>query len=474
MEHLGPLDAVFVNAEDGISHMHIGSCAVFEGPAPAFTDLLGLVAAKLGRLPRYRQRLRVVPGALAHPVWVDDADFRLGYHVRRTALPAPGGEAELDALVGRLMSQELDRRRPLWEAWVVEGLEGGRWALVSKVHHCMVDGISGTDLIGTLLDDQPDTTIGPPSPWHPARAPSDAELMAAALRDLAVMPLRLAQALARQAARPRAALAHIGDSLIGARSLGRFLRPSTPVSIEGSIGAHRRWAAARCTLDDVRTIRAAFGGSVNDVVLAVCAGAFRDLLLARGDPVEHVSLRTLVPVSVRAPDDHAPNNQVSMIVAELPIDVADPVERLAAVRARMAELKRAHQVDAGVAAVSLATFTPPALQALAVRGLTALWRRVPQHNVNTVTTNVPGPQHPLYALGRRMVDYLPFVPLTSGVRIGIAIVSYDGRIAFGVTGDFDAAPDVGTMAQHIEDQMDALRTAATLAAAPARAVAAGR
>jgi diacylglycerol O-acyltransferase len=246
------------------------------------------------------------------------------------------------------------------------------------------------------------------------------------------------------------------------------------VSIEGSIGPHRRWAVARCTLDDVRAVRSAFGGSVNDVVLAVCAGAFRDLLLARGDPVDGVPLRTLVPVSVRTPGDHAPNNQVSMIVAELPISIADPVERLAAVRAQMDELKRAHQVDAGVAAASLATFTPPALQALTVRGVTALWRRLPQHNVNTVTTNVPGPQHPLYALGRRMVEYLPFVPLTSGVRIGIAIVSYDGRLAFGVTGDYDAAPDVSAMASHIEEQLAALRTAATLATPAARAVAAGR
>ena len=469
MDHLGPLDAVFVNAEDGISHMHIGSCAVFEGPAPAFADVVGLVESKLGRLPRYRQRLRAVPGGLAHPVWVDDADFGVTYHVRRTALPAPGGDAELDALVGRLMSQELDRSRPLWEAWVVEGLANGRWALVSKVHHCMVDGISGTDLMGALLDEQPDAAIGPPAPWNPARAPSDAELVTAAVRDLALMPLRFVQVLVRDAAHPRSVLTRLGDTMAGARSLGRVLRPTVPVSIEGAIGAHRRWAAARCTLDDVRTIRSAFGGSVNDVVLAVCAGAFRELLLGRGDPVDGVALRTLVPVSVRAPGDRSPNNQVSMIVAELPIAVEDPVERLAAVHAQMEELKRAHQVDAGMAAVSLASFTPPVLQALGVRALTALWRRMPQHNVNTVTTNVPGPQHPLYALGRRMVDYLPFVPLTSGVRVGIAIVSYDGRIAFGVTGDFDAAPDVGLMAQHIEDQMTALRTAATIATAPAAA-----
>jgi diacylglycerol O-acyltransferase len=463
MDRLSSLDAVFVNAEDGVSHMHVGSCAIFAGPPPPFADVVALIDSKLPRLPRYRQKLRMVPGGLAHPVWVDDADFSIDYHVRHTALPPPGGEAELEHLMGRLMSQELDRQRPLWETWVVEGLSDDRWALISKAHHCMVDGVSGTDMMAVLLDARPDAPITPPERWEPQPAPTDLALALDAMRQLVVMPVRQAGAIAAQLRRPRAAMKRAGEVAAGVRSLSRYVVPAPALSVEGGIGPHRRYAAARCTLDEIRAIRSAFGGSVNDVVLAVISGAFRDVLLARGDPVDGVSFRSLVPVSVRRPGDSTPNNQVSLIIAELPIGVADPVARLAAVRTQMAALKTSHQVDAGEAITTTAELAPPLLQAMTVWGVTALLRRTPQHLVNTVTTNVPGPQYPLFALGRGMLEYLPYVPLSSGVRIGIAILSYNGHVAFGVTGDYDTAPDVHEMAERIEAQVHTLHELAALA-----------
>jgi diacylglycerol O-acyltransferase / wax synthase len=450
MDRLGPLDALFVNAEDGVTHMHIGSCAVFAGPPPAFADIVALVESKLPLLPRYRQKLRIVPGGLTHPVWVDDSQFHLGYHVRHSALPPPGGEAELEHLMGRLMSQELDRDRPLWEAWVVEGLSDGRWALVSKVHHCMVDGVSGTDMMAVLLDRSPDTTTARPAPWTPSREPTDAELVLGAAWEIALLPMRQMSAVASSLLSPRTALRQVADAAAGIRSLARYARPAPSLSIEGAIGPHRRYAAARCTLDDAKVVRGAFGESINDVVLAAVAGAFRDVLAARGDALDDVTLRTLVPASVRAAGDTTPNNQVSMMIAELPVAVADPLRRLTAVHAGMIEAKAAHQIEAGAAVTSIASFTPPVLQAVAVRAATATLRRMPQHNINTVTTNVPGPQHPLYALGREMLEYLPFVPITYGMRIGVAIVSYNGRLAFGLTGDYDSVPDLEVVARGIE------------------------
>ena len=248
------------------------------------------------------------------------------------------------------------------------------------------------------------------------------------------------------------------DVAAGLRSFGTRLTPAKPTSVEGAIGPHRRWAAARCTLDEVKTIRQAFGGSVNDVVLAAISGAFRTIMIERGDPVgDDVVLRSLVPVSVRHADDHTFNNQVSVIIAELPVGIADPLVRLEAVRKQMAVLKSSHQVAAGEAVVAAAEFVPPVLLALGARAAMTVLHRTPQRAVSTVTTNVPGPRYPLYALGREMLEYLPFVPLSEGVRIGVAILSYNGKLTFGITGDYDTAPDVHFMAEQIEAEVIALR-----------------
>jgi diacylglycerol O-acyltransferase / wax synthase len=458
MDRMSPLDALFLDVEDDICHMHIGSCAIFEGPPPPFDDVVALLESKLPMLVRYRQVVRWLPGGIGRPVWVDDAHFDLQHHVRHTALPAPGDEADLTRLIGRLMSQPLDRHRPLWETWVVEGLTGGRWAVVSKVHHCMVDGISGTDLMASLLDESADTHTAAIEPWTPEKPPSDVRLVGDSVREL-VAARAAAMRLALGAARtPRQAIARAADVVDGLRDYGELLRTPAPfLSIEGRIGPHRRWAPARCSLDDVRVIRRQYGGSVNDVVLAVVTGAFRRLLLERGDDVDRVvdgrpvALRTLVPVSSRLPDDHSPNNQVTAIVAELPVGIADPIARLHAVHDEMARLKQSHQPLAGVAVQAAAELAPPALVSASLRAMTSMARVMPQRRVNTVTTNVPGPGRPLYALGRRMLEYLPFVPLAQGVRIGVAVLSYDGHVAFGVTGDDDTAPDTDSMAVLIEE-----------------------
>ena len=474
MEHMSPLDSVFLHMEDGITHMHIGSCAIFEGPAPAYDELIELVASKLPLLTRYRQKVRFVPGGLGRPVWVDDPHFNLTYHVRHSALPPPGLEDELNTLMGRLMSQELDRHRPLWEIWMVEGLPDGRWAIISKVHHCMVDGISGTDLMALLLDPSREPSRPPVDQWTPEPEPSDAALVIDALEQLAANPyeqLRAARAATRA---PRRAIASTVETFRGLLALGNELLPSPPLSIQGPIGPHRRWAAARSTLAEIKAIRGALGGTVNDVVLTAITGAFRQLLLARGDSPDHAVLRSLVPVSVRAAGDRTANNQVTAMIAELPVGVADPLERLEAVRRQMAELKaRTRRTPARRSPRSPASRRRRSSPSACGRG--PRWRGSSRSAASaTVTTNVPGPQQPLYAAGREMVEYLPFVPLGQGTRIGVAILSYNGGVSFGVTGDFDAVPEVDEFCREIERQVAELLELARRRTQPRRAPGRGR
>ena len=451
MNRMSALDALFLHAEDATTHLHIGSCAVFAGPAPSMDELTSLIGSKLHLARRFRQKVRMVPGGLGRPVWVDDPGFDLGYHVRHSALPPHGNAQDLDNLMGRLMSDELDRHRPLWEMWLVEGLPHRQWALISKVHHCMVDGVSGTDLMTVLMDASPDAEITPSPVWAPDPEPGDARLLLDAAAGSLLAPARRVASVIRGAGTPGKALRQLTDTLAGLRSFGRRMTTSSePLSIEGAIGSHRRWAVARCTLADTRQIRQAFGGSVNDVVLTAITSAFRDLLVRRDEVVDHATISSLVPVSIRSGDDHTFNNQVSMMIAELPVGVADPLDRLTAVRTGMAELKRSNQATAGAAAFDVLDLMPPALFAAGVHAAMSIMRRTPQRIINTVTTNVFGPQHPLFALGREMVDYLPFVPLSPGVRVGVAILSYNGRLAFGITGDYDSAPDVQIMADGIE------------------------
>jgi WS/DGAT/MGAT family acyltransferase len=372
--------------------------------------------------------------------------------VRRTALPAPGGEEELRILVGRIMSQQLDRTKPLWEMWMAEGLGGERWALVSKVHHCMVDGVSGTDLLTVVLDSERNTAPAPADSWTPEAAPSGRRLLADAIAERTVSPYEVIRSARAAMRAPRQFIRSADETtraLIGMRGL---VRRTPPSSLNGPIGPHRRWSWARSQLSDVKAVRAALGGTVNDVVLACITNGFRQLLLDRGESVDRV-VRTMVPVSVRLPGERGTyNNRVSAMFAALPVGIEDPAERLDVVRIQMEGLKESKQAVAGEVLTSLSGFAPPMLLALGERVAT----RVPQRNVNTVTTNVPGPQYPLYAAGRRMLEAFPYVPLGGHVRVGVAIFSYDGALNYGVTGDYDSASDVNVLCDGIERGMSEL------------------
>ncbi|HSZ36694.1 MAG TPA: wax ester/triacylglycerol synthase family O-acyltransferase [Acidimicrobiales bacterium] len=455
-DRLSPLDASFLHIEDGVSHMHIASVAIFEGPPPPFTKIVEMVSAKLDLVPRYRQKVRFVPFELGRPVWVDDLHFNIEYHLRHTALPAPGGESELRKLVGRVMAQPLDRSKPLWEIWVVEGLEEGRWAILAKTHHALVDGVSGTDLLAVIMDLTPDADRPEhPSEWTPHPEPSGTELIVDALENMLRSPYEQLRAARAQTRWLRQAASYAGEVVSGVFALSGLVRPTPLSSLNGPLGPHRRYAWATTTVADIRTVRKEHGGSFNDVVLACITNGFRELLLARDEDVERV-VRTLVPVSVRARDesgravgDGTYENKVSAMFAELPVEIEDPVLRLAVITDQMKDLKESKQALAGEALTSMSGFAPPMLLALGMRIAT----RAAQRNVNTVTTNVPGPQFPLYAAGRRMLRAFPYVPLAGQVRLGIAIFSYFGEVNFGITGDYDTTPDIDVLAHGIEDGM---------------------
>ncbi|GAC1617435.1 MAG: wax ester/triacylglycerol synthase family O-acyltransferase [Candidatus Dormibacteraceae bacterium] len=453
MDRMSPQDAMFLHVEDDNNPMHIGNVSVFEGPAPTYGDLVRMVAANLPLVPRYRQRVRFVPMELGRPVWVDDAHFTILYHIRHTALPRPGGADQLRNLAGRVFAQNLDRGKPLWELWMVEGLEEGRWALISKVHHCMVDGVSGTDLMTVLLDREPQPAPTRAPAWHPAKEPSDLHLLADTLADGLLEPIdriRGLPILARAQLFSGLNLADLRNLLMSYRT---WLQP-TAGSLNGPIGPHRRWSWANATLDQVKEIRAGLGGTVNDVVLAVITRGFRDLLLSRNENIEGKVVRTLVPVSVRSESERGTyNNRVSGLFPGLPVGLDDPVERLENLRQQMNVFKESGQAVAGDVLTQLSGFAPPMFLSLSAR----LGTRFQQQLVQTVTTNVPGPQFPLYAAGKKMVYAYPYVPIAGSVRISIAIFSYLGGLNFGITADYDTVPDLDVLCRGIEDGVTELR-----------------
>jgi diacylglycerol O-acyltransferase len=455
VDRLSPLDASFLHVEDDVSHMHIAAIGIFEGPVPPFSDVVDMVRGKLPLVPRYRQVVRFVPLDLGRPVWVDDQHFNIDYHLRHTALPAPGGEDELRALVGRVMAQQLDRSKPLWEIWVVEGLDSGRWALLSKTHHALVDGVAGTDLLAVIMDATPQPSPPVADEWRPRPAPSGTSLALGAATDLLRSPYEQFRAVRASTRVPRHALARAGEVARGLSSMAGLVRPTPISSLNGPLGPHRRYAWASTTVDDIKRVRKGLGGAFNDVVLASITNGFRELLRSRGESVDRV-VRTLVPVSVRprspgamAVGDGTMENKVSAMFASLPVGIDDPAERLRAIAVQMAGLKESKEAVAGEALTSLSGFAPPMLLAMGMR----LATRVAQRNVNTVTTNVPGPQLPLYVAGRRMLTAYPYVPLAGQIRIGLAIFSYDGKVTFGITGDWDTTEDLDVLGRGIETGM---------------------
>ncbi len=300
-DRLSPLDTSFLHLEDHVSHMHIASVAIFEGPPPPFAAIVTMVAAKLELVPRYRQKVKFVPLELGRPVWVDDPHFNIEYHVRHTALPAPGGESELRRLVGRVMAQQLDRSKPLWEIWVVEGLEDERWAILAKTHHALVDGVSGTDLLAVIMDRSPEAERAAPSVWTPHPEPSGLQLMVDALENVVRSPYEQLRAARAQARAVRRMAGYVLEVAGGLFSLSGLVRPTPLSSLNGPLGPHRRYAWATTSVEEIKQVRKALGGTFNDVVLASITNGFRELLLSRGEDIERV-VRTLVPVSVRPRD----------------------------------------------------------------------------------------------------------------------------------------------------------------------------
>jgi diacylglycerol O-acyltransferase / wax synthase len=450
------LDVSFLHIEDAdrTAHMHVASIAIFEGPAPAQEEFSRTLSDRLHLVPRWRQRVQRVPFQIARPVWVDAVDFDIDYHLRRTALAAPGGELELRRLVGRICSQRLDRTKPLWEIWVVEGLADGRWAMVNKAHHCMVDGVSGTELLALLLDLTPETQRHAPVDWNPVSY-SSRDVTLDAARSLATDTAEQLRAVRSALRAPARAIRDVADVLGGVRSLSGSVKTKSDTGLTGPVGSHRVIAWADAPPADVKSIRTALGGTVNDVVLAAITNGFRELLLSRGESVEGRTVRTLIPVSVRAAraDGAATgngtfNNKVSVMFAALPVGIADPAERLTFIRDQLAGLKKSNQAVAGEALTSMSALAPDALVSLAAR---AIARVQGATAVETVTTNVPGPQLALYSLGRRMQRVYAYVPIAAQMRFGVTIFSYDGEVTFGVTGDHDTSPDVDVLAGGIAD-----------------------
>ena len=457
MEWMSPMDSSFLHIENDTTPMHIGGVSIFEGPPPPFQDLRAMVAGKLELVPRYRQKVRMVPLAAGPPVWVEDPHFSIDYHLRRTAIPAPGEDAQLRQMAARVFSQHLDRNKPLWELWMVEGMTGGRWALLSKVHHCMVDGVAATDLMSVMFSDETHSSEADGGDrngrWSAAPEPSGIDVLTRTLVRRA-SPAGQLETFRRALRRPRETVRSVAEVTRGALAAGPSLRPVGASSLTGPIGPHRRWSWATVQLADVKTVRTALGGTVNDVVLTVITNGFRALLEGRGEelPPER-SLRTMVPVSVRRRGERGVyNNRVSAVFAGLPVGLADPAQRLERIRVEMDGVKQSKQAVAGDVLSSLSGFAPPLLLALGSRLVTIS----PRLNMHTATTNVPGPQQPVQTLGRKMIESFPFVPVVGSIRIVVAIFSYDGGLYFGVTGDYDGAPDIDVLTSGIEAGMDDL------------------
>jgi diacylglycerol O-acyltransferase / wax synthase len=453
-ERLSTLDALLLELEDRTTHMHVGAVAVFEGKPPPYRDLLALIGARLEHVPRYRQRVVFVPFRQGRPVWIDESQFDLEYHVRHTALPAPGGEVELKRLAGRLFSQALDRDKPLWEMWLVEGLrpddsQGGRFALVSKTHHCMLDGISGVDLATVLMDTEPSSEPPPmPAAWEPRPAPTTAELLVDSVKGQVTHPFRVVREALESNNDARKLLREIANGMKPLMELaGLGLAPAS--GLNRPIGPHRRFETLDLQLPMLRKVRRALGGTVNDVVLAVVAGALRSWLSARGEPLGP-DLRVLVPVSVRGKGDRNTfGNQISAVFCPLPVAEPNPIERLRKVKEAMKGVKESGQAVGAQMLSKLGDFAPPTILAQAAR-LQAVTRFF-----NIVVTNVPGPQFPLYLLGRRLLSCYPQVPLASQQTLGIALLSYSGNVGVGLLADLEVR-DLAAFAEALTASLDEL------------------
>jgi WS/DGAT/MGAT family acyltransferase len=462
-QRLSALDASFLYMESPTTAMHVGSVARFTPPAGESFDydaFCALVSRRISLVPRYRQKIRWVPGHLANPVWVDDEDFDITYHVRRSALPKPGNDEQLRALVGRLQSRQLDRARPLWEIYLVEGLADGRFAIVTKTHHAMVDGISAVDIGTVLLDASPTPQDAPHDDWVPQPEPSRAGLVLGAVADTLRRPTVAIDTVRASLSDAKATAGRALGALGGIASVARTSLRSAPESpLNATIGEQRRFGMASTALDDYKRIRKAHGGTVNDVVLATVSGALRAWLLTRGEAVvPSTTVRAMVPVSVRNDtESSALGNRVSSYFVDLPVGEPSPVVRLHQVSYAMKGHKESGQSVGADALVRLTGFAPPTIHSAAARLGAGLSRRL----FNVIVTNVPGPQFPLYAAGARMDDCFPVVPLAKGQAVTIGLMSYNGGVYYGMNCDRDAMADIDVLATCIEDSLAELLETAT-------------
>ena len=466
-ERLSGVDAAFLAVEDECAHMHIGSVNIFES-APLRLDggididrIRHHIDVLLHKIPRFRQKLAYVPLADA-PVWIDDRSFQLDYHVRHTALPHPGDVRQLERLASRVMSQHLDRRRPLWELWFVEGLQADRFALITKIHHAMADGISGVDLISAIIGRDPDFRPGTAPAWIPRPAPGARALLEGELRNrVGAARDLLFGGLGRRAARPTDSTREpIVERLRKAASaLAAVVEapPDTPLNVE--VGPNRRFEWLRMGLDRLREIREAKGGTLNDLVLAIVAGAVREFLLRRGCTVRGLDFRAMVPVSVRTTDEQGQlGNRVSQLMVHLPLGSEDPLERLELVCERTRELKKSGQAAGAQMLTGVAELLPP-------RVARALARVAARRSFgNMVITNVPGAPWTSYLLGARLLETYPLVPLSSRQAMNVAVLSYDGFLHWGVNADYDAVPDVSDFVALLGEQAENLHKQALLRA----------
>ncbi|MBV9472089.1 MAG: wax ester/triacylglycerol synthase family O-acyltransferase [Solirubrobacterales bacterium] len=458
LDRLTSIDASFLHQEGPASHMHIGGVLLFEGPPPEFADFLDHVRGRLHLVPRYRQKLATPPLESGRPLWVDDPSFNLEYHVRHTALPPPGTEEQLFLLASRIASQPLDRSKPLWENWLVEGLEGGRFALISKTHHSLVDGIAGVDLATVLFDVGPEPA--PPAtelePWQPKPEPSPAELIVAGVRGMVGTTAEILLRTLAAASRPATTLSMLRDAAEGVGEIvwaGLNPAPQTPLNVE--IGPHRRYAVVRGQLSDYKEIKDALGGTVNDVVLTVVSGALARWLRSRGVRTEGLEMRALVPVSVRTQDQRGTlGNQLTVMRGPLPVYIDDPVARLKFVRHAMDGLKESKQAVGAATLAAVNNLAPPTILAQASR------LNFSTRLFNLLVTNIPGPQVPLYVLGRKLEDLFPVAFLPKDHALAVAIMSYNGGIDYGLLGDYDALPDIEEIAEGIEQALAELQQAA--------------
>jgi diacylglycerol O-acyltransferase / wax synthase len=476
-DRLTALDASFLHLENESAHMHVAGVSIFEGEAPSYDEFLSHIENRLSLVPRFRQKLRFVPFSQGRPVWIDDPHFNLRYHVRATALPPPGSEQQLKNLASRVFAQQLDRTKPLWEIWLVEGLthvdgaaggngdappeesERPRFALLSKTHHALVDGVAGVDITSVLFDTapEPETPTAGESTWVPRPEPTSMQLLGDALIERAFQPAEIVRSARAAFRAPRKLVSRSIDSLSAMGALARtgLGAPATPLNV--AIGPHRRFDWVRTDLDEIKQIKNKTGGTVNDVVVAVVTGALREFLAQRGEQVDALTLKAMVPVSVRRDEEYGmTGNRVAAMMAPLPVYEPDPLERLRIVSDALGDLKQGGQAVGAEVLTQLSGFAPQTVLAQAGR------LQARQRFFNLVITNVPGPQIPLYVLGRELVDVFPLAPLAQRQALCIAIMSYNGKLNFGLLGDFDAMADLEVVAQGIRDSIDELRAAAGL------------